>query len=213
MARIFGETFRRDAPEGTFLDRYRNFDAYPYPWRCTDRNARYDPDNLSVKGGKLNARLWTDPTRGTLVAAPWPRLPRNLVCGRFRTRMRATPTPGFKVAILLWPWSDTWPDEGEIDFPECNLDDPTVMGFAHHADPGGSQDVFPTTARISDWHVYETVWRPHYVAFTVDGIEIGRSTTHIPSTPMRWVLQCETAGKPHSDAQARVQFDWISAYT
>lgn len=213
MTALFRESFAQDAPAGTFLDRYPGFSAYPYPWRCTDKIGKYDPTStLSVKSGKLNVRLWTDPERGPLVSAPYPKLPHDLVYGRFITRMRADLASHYKIAILLWPWSDRWPDDGEIDFPECDLDGSSPTGFVHHADSRGGQDVLPTRVKLTDWHVYEINWRKTRVVLKVDGVEIGRSTTKVPSTPMRWMLQCETTGRPDPGVEGRVQFDWVRVF-
>lgn len=213
MALIFHEGFSYGAPKGTFLERYPHWDAYPYPWKCTDKIGTYDPHNLYVKNGRLNVRLWTDPNKGPTIAAPYPVLPRDMVYGRFQTRMRADIAHGYKIAILLWPWSDKWPDDGEIDFPECNLDGARPYGFVHHADPNGGQDAFSTNVRITDWHIYEVEWRETFVSLKVDGIEIGRSTKKVPNTPMRWMLQCETSGKPDPKVEGRVQFGWVRVYS
>lgn len=49
--------------------------------------------------------------------------------GRYSVRFRADALPGYKVAWLLWPASDSW-SEGEIDFPEGGLES-TMWGFNH----------------------------------------------------------------------------------
>ena len=212
MTLIHSESFGRDVIEGGFLDAYPCWNAYPSPWKCTDKIGTYDPNVLSVSGGKLNVRLHTDPQRGPIVSAPYINLPKTPY-GRFATRMRADLAPGFKVAILLWPWSDKWPDGGEVDWPEGDLNGSHPTGFIHHASSSGSQDIYPTGVKLTDWHIYETIWRPKYAALKLDGVEIGRTTHHIPSTPMRWMLQCETNGRPDPKVEGSVQFDWVRAYT
>ena len=62
------------------------------------------------------------------VGAPIPLIPHSLsdrgslLYGRYAVRFKIDPVPGFKVAWLLWPASENWPQDGEIDFPEGDLD-------------------------------------------------------------------------------------------
>ena len=209
--RIFSEDFKCIAPEGAFLECYPNFSAYPYPWKCTDKIGTYDPNAISVHDGGMSVRLHTD-SRGPIVSAPYPNLPKDLTYGRFVTRMRADLAPGYKIAILLWPWDDKWPDHGEVDFPECDLNGSHPMGFVHHATAAGTQDIYPTNAQHTDWHEYEIIWRKSHVMLKIDGIVVGETTHHIPNVPMRWMLQCETSGRPDPKVEGRVQFDWVRAY-
>jgi hypothetical protein len=54
----------------------------------------------------------------------------SLLYGRYSVRFKADPLAGFKIAWLLWPDSGVWPRDGEIDFPEGELD-LTIYGAAH----------------------------------------------------------------------------------
>jgi hypothetical protein len=57
-------------------------------------------------------------------------------------------------------------------------------------------------------------WSPNLVVFTLDGSEIGRTTTRVPNTPMHWVLQSETSLKTGTAADAKVNLmiDWVAAW-
>lgn len=219
---VVGEEFTTDAALGTFLATYQNFGAYPYPWTDTSRNVRSNPGyyhpekTLSVSGGALDAWLHYDSELGRyLVAAPTPNLP-QMTYGRFAMRLRADRIAGYKIAPLLWPDSERWPDDGEIDFPEGDLDGTSLKAFHHYARSTGGQDVFDTRVDPTAWHVYETIWSPGRVEFLVDGQSIGSSTNYVPSTPMHWVLQMETeisSTAPPTSSSGHVQIDWVKAYT
>lgn len=212
---VFAEDFATPAARGTFTDVYApRWDAYPQPWRDTSGKGMYSPQRtLSVSDGQL--RIWLHSEGGQpYVAAPLPRLP-QMTYGRFSVRFRADAVPGYKLAFLLWPDSETWPLDGEIDFPEGDLTG-RISAFAHHADAAGGQDAFPTTATFTGWHVATTEWAPGRVTFLLDGVVIGVSTTDVPDRPMHVVLQTETtldATPVPATASGTVQVDWFTAYT
>jgi hypothetical protein len=121
--------------------------------------------------------------------------------------------PGYKVAWLLWPDSNHRRD-GEIDFPEANLDS-TINGFVHEADSDRGQEKFATSKTLGNWHIATTEWLPGRVRFILDGSVIGTATTKVPSKRMHWVLQTETEidGRvPSANAEGHVQVDWVVAY-
>ncbi|MBP7971726.1 MAG: family 16 glycosylhydrolase [Candidatus Nanopelagicales bacterium] len=220
---IYGEDFLTDAPLGSFLSTYSNsVGAYPYPWTDTSRNVRstpgyYHPEKtLSVANGVMDAYLHYDATLGRyLVAAPTPKLP-TMKFGRFAMKLRADKIAGYKIAPLLWPDSEKWPGDGEIDFPEGDLTGGNLSAFSHYANASGGQDWFDTQVKHTDWHVYETAWSPTKVQFFVDGNLVGTSTTNVPQNAMHWVLQFETqisSSTPSISAAGHVQVDWVKAYS
>jgi len=216
---VFREDFTSgDVPLGSWPTQYGDrWDAYPEPWRDTSGNGVYSPERvLSVKHGVLDMYLHTEEGQ-PYVAAPEPKLAGSEVrgqrYGRYSVRFRADPVPGYKVAWLLWPDSGRR-REGEIDFPEANLDG-TINAFVHEADTGRGKDQFSTGKTFAKWHIATTEWLPGRVTFILDNKVIGTSTTKIPTKPMHWVLQTETAldGPPPSpDAAGHVQVDWVTAY-
>ena len=122
------------------------------------------------------------------------------VYGRYSICMRATYTGSgvagaHKVVPLLWPRVIPWPDGGEYDIPECAIT-PTATGtaFLHYGDgtSNGGQDIWTTSALISDWHVWTTEWVPNRVRVFCDGVLFGETITNVASNEMRWTLQFET---------------------
>jgi hypothetical protein len=119
---------------------------------------------------------------------------------------------------MLWPDSDNRNRDGEIDFPEMNLDSSNLFGYVHkvNATSGSDQSWSRTKVNMSDWHTAVVEWSPGVVVFRLDGVETGRTTERVPSTPMHWVLQTETAlhdaAGPDSSVRGNVQIDWVAAW-
>ena len=216
---VFSDDFNTNVPLGSFpLAVSSQWGAYPEPWRDTSRNGLYSPTRtVSIQNSMMD--IWLHTENGVhLVAAPIPQLPGGTaqLYGRYAVRFRADPVDGYKTAWLLWPQSNVWPRDGEIDFPEGELDG-TISAFMHRqgAAVGSDQDAFSTGARYGDWHTAVIEWSPAAVTFYLDGAVIGQSTSRIPSTPMHWVLQNETSltsTPPADSAQGHVQIDWVAVW-
>jgi beta-glucanase (GH16 family) len=178
-----------------------------------------NPDIISVRNGVMNMRLHTE-NGAPQVAAPEPKIngnnELNQLYGRYEMRFRADPVSGYKLAWLLWPKSEIWPRDGEIDAPEGNLTG-TISAFMHRqgAAAGSDQAKFSTTAGFNDWHVLAYEWTPTRFEVFLDTKSIGCATARILNTPMRWVLQSETELNktyPAQNAVANVQCDYVKAW-
>src|ERR1700694_4664776 len=104
-------------------------------------------------------------------------------------RFRADAVPGYKTAILLWPDSGVWPRDGEIDFPEANLNS-TIWGFVHHQGGVSGNDQTGYRTRVmydTGWHTATVIWLPGRVTLQLDGRTVGTNRTRIPNTPMHLV--------------------------
>jgi hypothetical protein len=172
---------------------------------------------MSVHDGVLDIFLHTE--GGVVcVGAPQPTIPQPMTYGRYTAAVRVDPVPGYKTAWLLWPDSERWPQDGEIDFPEGSLNG-TISGYCHRQNgtSGGDQDAYETdVAYAGPWHVVTIEWKPNDLRFILDGVTIGHSTSRVPNTPMHWVLQTETdvdGAAPAASAQGHVQVDWVAVYT
>jgi hypothetical protein len=209
--RVFSDDFGATISRGAFAaSQSSRWSAYPSPWKDTSGHGTYDPSAISQAGGLLTVHI-----ADRHVAAPVPRLP-TMTYGRYAVRFRADPLPGYKTAWLLWPDSGVWPRDGEIDFPEGDLNS-TINGYVHHMNGKGGSDTdnFKTSALYTDWHTAIIEWTAGRVNFILDGQTIGSTTTRVPSTPMHWVLQTETALKgpaPSPSTAGDVQIDWVVAW-
>lgn len=214
--RVFREDFDTPVAVGGFPGPHYDarWDVYPDGWRDTSEKGIYQPSTvLSVSNGVLDYRLHSADgiPRGAAVVATLPGY--GQLYGRYSIRFRADPVAGYGLACLLWPDSERWPADGEIDFPEGDLDG-TISAYAHHADPKGGKDSFGTTARFGEWHVATTEWSPGRVRFLLDGRTIGTSTTDVPSAAMHWVCQAGTNGRtfPAKTDTGHIQIDWAVAW-
>ncbi|HEX8226949.1 MAG TPA: glycoside hydrolase family 16 protein [Candidatus Saccharimonadales bacterium] len=218
---IFTDDFTANVPVGSFPGAVSaKWGAYPDGWKDTSRNGTYYPSKvISQQNGLLNMYLHTE--NGVhMVSAPVPKLPgipNGQLYGRYAMRFRADPLVGYKTAWLLWPDSETWPRDGEIDFPEGNLNG-TIEAYMHRQNgtSGGDQDGYTTSATYPSWHTAIIEWGPSSVRFILDGTTIGTSTSRIPNTPMHLVLQTETAldgTVPANSVAGNVQLDWIAIWS
>jgi hypothetical protein len=220
---IFNDDFTTPVPAGQFPAAVSTkWGAYGPGWPDTSANGSYEQSNISCADSIMDLYLHTE--GGVhMVAAPFALPPGDagtppaLAYGRYAVCFRADPVPGYKTAWLLWPTSQNWPTDGEIDFPEGDLNT-TMNAFLHLQDgvSGGDQDIYNATAVYPDWHVAVTEWAPTYCEFSIDGVVVGRSTARIPNTPMFWVLQTETqlsGGAPADSAAGHVQIDWVAIWS
>lgn len=201
----FEDTFDQAIAEGDFPATNTltgPWGSYP-GWHDTFGYSVWDSSQtVSAANGTLRIRL-----HDGYGAAIIPNTPdigygvRNQLYGRYEIRLRATGTSDYGLAYLLWPKSEVWPRDGEIDFPEGRLGG-TIHGFVHHqgATSGGDQDAYDTGAPFTDWHTTVIEWTPGAVALYLDGTLIGRTTERVPNTPMRLTLQSESFAPPTTEA-------------
>lgn len=215
---VFADDFSKDVPLGQFPgavgSRWTDYSGT----MDTSGNGVYDPGEVvSIQHGLMDLYLHSE--NGVhLVAAPEPIISSSgggMTYGRYEIRFKAQPVSGYKAAWLLWPDSNVWPD-GEIDFPEGNLNS-TFYAFMHHVGDPQMQDTYAASDTFSSWHTATIDWTPNSVTFLLDGKVIGASTNRalIPDTPMHWVLQTETqldGGAPSDSAASHVDIDWITVY-
>lgn len=222
---VLANDFSKDVRLGRFPSAVASTwgNSYPDGWPDSSHNGTYMPSRVvSISKGIMNLYLHTE--NGVhMVAAPVPAIPAapgpkgGLLYGRYVIRFRADAVPGYKTAWLLWPDSEDWPSDGEIDFPEGDLSG-TIGGFVHYRGgvSGSDQAAFATNATYTGWHTATITWPPSRVTFQLDGKTVGTATTRIPNTPMHWVIQTETSiggAPPANSAAGNVQIDWIAVYT
>ena len=133
--RVFAEDFRQPVARGSFPGTVygAKWRVYPDGWKDTTKRGTYAPSRvLSVHGGLLDYYLHSSGGQH-LVAAALPKTEAGAY-GRYAVRFRADRRMrGYKTAWLLWPDSKKWPEGGEIDWPEGNLDGTSISAFMHYA--------------------------------------------------------------------------------
>ncbi|MET3349361.1 UNVERIFIED_ORG: hypothetical protein ABID57_001031 [Arthrobacter sp. UYEF1] len=184
----------------------------------------YAPDGvLSVSAGRLDYFLHAE-AGSPRVASVIPFGYDGQTYGRYSIRFRYDSMPGYKIAFLLWPVSDSW-REGEIDWPEGGLDGPLYGGSAIKGSLANGAVKFDPSERSftptgpGHWHVATTEWTPGKVQWFFDGRLIDQTTlpSGVPDTPMRWTLQAETSDRatgtyPAATTSGHLQIDWAVQY-
>ncbi|MFD9467018.1 glycoside hydrolase family 16 protein [Streptomyces sp. NPDC060027] len=203
---------------GTYRD---NWWAYPAGWEDTanDRGrdvvGEYHPeDTVSVGPGErgdgvMRIRMWRPEDGGPVhAAAVVPRAVMRMAYGKYSARIKVTKVaPGYKSAWLHYGGGC------EMDHPEGEWTG-SLTAF-HHPCGGGEQGYFPSDAAWNEWHTVSTEWTPGHVRFFVDGRQTGEDTRGVPSAPLSWVLQNESAlegpgAAPGSSAE--LDITWVAAY-
>jgi hypothetical protein len=196
---------------------------YPDGWKDTSGQGTYSPSKvISIQNGMMHLHMYTD-NGVTMVAAPVPKIPDPVgseggqLYGRYAIRwMVKAPTDSFKLAWLLWPDSEKFPGDGEIDFPEGQVNgDITAYMHRQGATSDSDQNEFDSPVPISSgWHTSVIEWTASACTFILDGTVIGTATSRIPNTPMHWVLQSETVPDraTNASATADIYIAWATVY-
>ncbi len=227
-----GHDFGTDHAVGTFGPHYDDVPAeftgllhvYEDDWRDTASSSggnpalpsRYMPSQvLSCSGGMMVWHLFNEGSGARSAAVV---VGGDQLYGRFEFCFKADALDGFKTAVLLWPDSDNWPHDGEIDFPEGALDH-TIEAYMHRQDAtsGSDQDFRGTSTTFTDWHRAVIEWRPGDCRFILDGVQLGATiTSRVPNTPMHYVLQIESdlgGNQPASGTSGHLYCDWVARWT
>jgi hypothetical protein len=210
---LIDQEFDTPAALGRFDQVYPGWAGYD-GYHDTAGPGLYDSKRVvSVADGLLNEHLHTADGEALVVSIT--PVPHVQTYGRYEVRFRSDVVAGYHIAWLLWPADNTWRN-GEIDFPETNLDvSDNIFGFSHQAggtDPSINQwmEQFPQSPH--DWHTAVVEWRPHSLTFSLDGVS---RTTYdpqaIPTVPMYWSMQTE-ADAPSAAAAGDVQIDYVKAW-
>jgi beta-glucanase (GH16 family) len=111
--------------------------------------------------------------------------------GRWVVRAKMEKGNGYGPALLLWPDSENWPEDGEIDFLELPKGDRSEALMTSHWGADNAQASHGVTGDYSQWHTYTVDWLPDRLVFYIDDIEQWRVTdpAAIPTKPMHLALQ------------------------
>ncbi len=212
---------------GSRLDptRWRVYDA-----PSTNGVSSWTPDMVRVSGGELQiVGQGRDPSGRANVSGGlcWCSSKGFQTYGRWQIRARFDAGAGYGQAILLWPQSERWPDDGELDLVETpTASKRTAEGTVHWGVNGvDAADTADRAGDFTQWHVYTLDWRPTYVKLYIDNVLLLDTTRSgravIPDTPMSLALQQEPgpfgdswvpAPTPATPAQVVMHVDWVKLY-
>jgi hypothetical protein len=139
--------------------------------------------------------------------------------GAWEVRVRVPEgAPNYNAVALLWPSTDTWPRDGEIDFMEIK-DDATRQNVtaALHYSPDGQTDRWVggnVDVDGTEWHNYAVSWTPTQITTYVDGVPFFTSTDVdlFPPYAMQLCLQFDVAG-PDLAGGGQMEVAWARAYS
>lgn len=218
------QDFATDCAVGSFANTYPGWAGYDGNTSGASGTTWNSATTMSVTNSVLRMRNWM--SNGVAQAgALTPLVPgtggwttQAQTYGKYIVRFKAESTVGFKVAWLLWPTNNNW-NQGEIDFPEANLNG--KIQWATHNITGTPADQLwgNTSTNMADgnWHTATTTWEAGKITYELDGTVVSTvtNTSYVPSTPMRWDLQNEksTDGSvPTAGSDASVYIDWLVQY-
>ena len=169
----------------------------PYKGKTTDDVGQHDPDNLTVSGGTLKLTSRGDTSAGMA----WDG---DQQYGRWEARVRSQQGDGYGPVMLLWPESEDWPEDGEIDIMELPKGDRTKAHFTVHWGDDNKQDAASVTGDFTQWHTFAVEWTPDHIIGYLDGVEFYRTEDKDanPPGPMHFAMQQDIG--PYGD-------DWIPA--
>jgi beta-glucanase (GH16 family) len=156
----------------------------------------------------------------------WCRGNGNQTYGIWQVRARFEAGTGYGQAILLWPESNRWPQDGELDFVETPFGPKTTAVGTVHWGADNKQDARRTKGDFTAWHTYTVEWRAGYVKMSIDSTVYYDSTTSsarpvIPSDPMQLAIQQEPgpfgrswvpAPNGSTPDQVVMHVDWVRLY-
>jgi beta-glucanase (GH16 family) len=111
--------------------------------------------------------------------------------GRWEFRARGDRGTGYSPVVLLWPDSDRWPQDGEIDIMEIPVGDRSAMSISVHWGEDHQQMTKWIPGDFSEWHVFAVEWTHDSIAVFVDGEQVfmTREQAAIPHGPMHLAVQ------------------------
>lgn len=141
--------------------------------------------------------------------------------GRWEVRARMDRGNGYAPAILLWPSSGRWPQDGEIDLSEIPRGDRRESHFTIHWGAENSQTGFASRGDFTQWHTFAVEWQPDHITFFLDGRAVYTNTdpVAIPRGPMHLAVQNDVGPynwipprDPSTPPEVALHVDWVRIY-
>jgi beta-glucanase (GH16 family) len=203
-----------------------DYSANPIPSSPT---AAWVPGRVSISGGEAVLNSSYDSALGKWASGGMSSAPcLGQEYGKYEVRFRMDQAQGVKYAILLWPTSGIWPQDGEIDFGEDgggNRSETTLTN--HYADSSGGDEIDPqvhTSADFSQWQTLGVEWTPNKLVETLNGQDVGEiDGSHVPADPMNLDIQTESntdcsiasyysCMDSTTPANVNMDVDWVVSY-
>jgi hypothetical protein len=141
--------------------------------------------------------------------------------GRWEIRAKVDKGNGYGSGILLWPSSERWPIEGEMDISEVPKGDRKFSGSYFHYGSDNTVVGHREDGDFSQWHTYAMDWDPGKLTYYVDGrVVFTVKNGSVPSTNHFLALQFDVGAKgayiPARDASTpsavTMHVDYVKVY-
>ena len=176
---VFFDDFSGSELDATAWSRYYGPGGQNVGWR--------DPRQVFVSDGELQIVASGDVAGGLAHR-------QNHVYGKWEVRARIDSGAGYGPAILLWPQSDEWPEDGEIDISEVPVGSRRRSHFTVHWGRANSQAGAFSSGDFTRWHVFGCEWHPDVIRYLLDGRlvwELRAPRAAIPTKPMHLAIQLD----------------------
>lgn len=171
-------------------------------------NGRRAPTAATVDNGQLV--ITGDPAGDSAGMALLP----GQVHGRWEVCMAApVGSPNYHPVLLLWPDSEQWPSDGEVDFAEILDPARQRVEFNLHYGPENRQERTAVNVDATQWHSWAVEWTPERVVGYLDGQPWFESAdpAHLPPGAMHLCIQLDNFGGDISQGGQQL-VDWVREY-
>jgi beta-glucanase (GH16 family) len=183
-----------------------------------------DPSRVTVAGGELKITGGLDANGKDTSGGISSNI--NLMYAHVDVCFRVDKGAGYSAILLMWPESEKWPDDGEIDISEVNRGERVYTNSYVHNHPTNDRLGHKTYTDFTQWHVMGMDWTPTHITIYLDGEKqwtVGldpRTEGLVPSTsPMHLAIQfdqgcdafveCRNADTPE---KVVMHTDWVRIY-
>jgi endo-1,3-1,4-beta-glycanase ExoK len=134
----------------------------------------------------------------------------------FSVRTELDPTRNMSGAVLTWPQSGRWPQDGENDIYETGTYDPRdpFFSFIHFGDTATTQHSFKQFADATQWHTMAMDWSASAIKIYRDGALVWTMTdpAAIAHVPHHLCIQLDALGAGQVTGPVRMYVDWVRIY-
>ncbi|TAK68834.1 MAG: glycosyl hydrolase family protein [Actinomycetota bacterium] len=174
---------------------------------------RWEKDNVVVGNGSLV--LHSEIAGGRIVTGGVSLHDVAQTYGKWEVRLRVASSADIKWVALLWPLSERWPQDGEINFGEDDGGNRSAYSaFLHWGDVDTKIQRNMSGVDMTQWHTVGVEWTAGRIDYLLDGqVWTTIDGPNVPTKPMWLALQTEAQRYPSTTtALADLEVDWVRVY-
>ncbi len=156
----------------------------------------YQPDDVSIQNGQLHLKAEKRVVQGANYTSGMvdSHGKFNFLYGYAEARFRVPKGKGLWPAFWMLPQDKSWPPE--IDIMEILGDKPNLAYTTLHwgQENNSTGKVFNGPDFSADFHTFAINWQPGLIIWTIDGVEVFRTTANTPDKAMYVILNLAVGG-------------------